>query len=68
MTTTNVLALQKQNGERFVFLYDDYDVSFDSLQQRLGAMAADEELNFNWFDACVVSQKASDQHQTLRQI
>jgi len=50
----NVLALVK-NSERYVFLYDDD--STESLLQKLGQYAADEELSFSWYDAAVLSQK-----------
>jgi hypothetical protein len=50
----NVLALVK-NSERYVFLYDDE--STESVLQKLGQYAADEELSFSWYDAAVLSQK-----------
>jgi len=50
----NVLALVK-NSERYVFLYDDD--STESVLQKLGQYAADEELSFSWYDAAVLSQK-----------
>lgn len=50
----NVLALLK-GGERYVFLYDDK--SADQLLKTLGQYAADPELNFNWYDAAVLSQR-----------
>ena len=57
----NVLALVKDvdddglRGERFIFLYDEE--SADSVLQMLGKFAADRSLNFNWYDAAVLSQK-----------
>ncbi len=50
----NVLALVK-NSERYVFLYDDD--STESILQKLGQYAADEDLSFSWYDAAVLSQK-----------
>lgn len=50
----NVLALVK-DSERYVFLYDDDSPS--ALLQTLGRYAADESLNFTWYDAAVLSQK-----------
>ena len=50
----NVLALVK-NSERYVFLYDDD--STESVLQKLGQFAADEDLSFSWYDAAVLSQK-----------
>lgn len=50
----NVLALVK-NSERYVFLYDDD--STESVLQKLGQYAADEDLSFSWYDAAVLSQK-----------
>jgi hypothetical protein len=50
----NVLALVK-NSERYVFLYDDE--STESVLQKLGQYAADNELSFSWYDAAVLSQK-----------
>ncbi len=50
----NVLALVK-NSERYVFLYDDN--STESILQKLGEYAADQDLSFSWYDAAVLSQK-----------
>ena len=50
----NVLALVK-DSERYIFLYDDE--SSDRLLQILGQYAADKKLNFNWYDAAVLSQR-----------
>jgi hypothetical protein len=54
----NVLALIKGN-ERYVFIYDD-----DSRQPVIDAFrdhAADPRLNFNWYDAAVLTDKAREQ-------
>jgi len=52
--SVNVLALVKDN-QRYVFLFDDE--SHDELLCRLGESASDEELNFTWYDAAVLSQR-----------
>ena len=52
--SVNVLALVRE-GERYVFLYDEQSVP--TLHRTLGRYAADPELNFNWYDAAVMSQK-----------
>jgi hypothetical protein len=54
----NVLAMIKGN-ERYVYVYDD-----DSRQSLIDAFrdnAADPELNFSWFDAVVLTEKAREQ-------
>jgi len=55
----NVIALVK-DGERFVFLYDEQ--SEPELFRTLGQFAADPELDFTWFDAAVIGQKARELH------
>jgi hypothetical protein len=57
----NVLALLK-NDERFVFIFDEK--SLETLHKQLRQYAADKSLNFTWYDAAVISQKAK---QYLRQ-
>ena len=47
----NVLALVK-NSERYVFLYDDD--STEAVLQKLGQYAADKDLSFSWYDACLL--------------
>jgi hypothetical protein len=54
----NVLALVK-GKERYIFVYDD-----DSRQALVDAFrdqAADPGLNFTWFDAAVMTEKAREQ-------
>lgn len=50
----NLVALVK-DGQRYVFVYDE--ASTTKLMQTLGRYAADPELNFNWYDAALLSQK-----------
>lgn len=54
----NILALVK-GAERYVFVYEDE--SRDTLVDALRDHAADPRLNFNWFDAAVLTQKAKEQ-------
>jgi len=50
----NVIALVR-DSERYVFMYDEE--SAVALLQTLGRYASDEELDFTWYDAAVLSQK-----------
>ncbi len=50
----NVLALIKK-GENYVFLFTD-EKRADVLRT-LGRFANDKELDFNWYDAAMLSQK-----------
>jgi hypothetical protein len=50
----NLLALAKDDGERYIFLFDD--ASTEELQHALGRFASDPELSFNWYDAAVLSK------------
>jgi hypothetical protein len=50
----NVMVLIKGN-ERFIWLYPD-DKAADALRS-LGRFAANDELNFSWMDAAMMSQK-----------
>lgn len=54
--TLNVLAIIKDDGERFIFIFDT--ASVEALCRRLGQMAADPEMNFSWADAAVLATKA----------
>jgi hypothetical protein len=54
----NVLALVK-GEERYVFIYDD--VSRPALLDVFRDHAADPRLNFSWFDAAVLTEKARQQ-------
>jgi hypothetical protein len=55
MDEINILAIQKPNGERYIFLFDDANRK-ETLRQ-LGRYAMNPELSFTWYDAAVVSQK-----------
>jgi hypothetical protein len=50
----NLVALVK-DGQRYVFVFDENSIS--QLMQMLGRYASDPELNFNWYDAALLSQK-----------
>ena len=54
----NVLALIK-GEERFVYVYDD--ASRQTLIEAFRDQAADPRLNFSWFDATVLAEKAREQ-------
>jgi hypothetical protein len=54
----NVLALIKGH-ERYIFVYDDD--SREPLIESLRDHAADPRLNFSWFDAAVLTEKARQQ-------
>ena len=58
----NVLALLK-GKERYVFVYDEE--SRTHLIDALRDAAADPQLSFSWFDACVLTQKAREQTPAL---
>jgi hypothetical protein len=54
----NVLALVKDCGERYIFLYDDTRESVEALFCQFGKYASDPNLSFTWYEAAVFSQKA----------
>jgi hypothetical protein len=54
----NVLALIK-GAERYVFVYDE--ASRAELLDSFRDHAADPALNFSWFDAAVLTEKARQQ-------
>ena len=54
----NVLALIK-GDEHFIYVYDD--ASRQPLIEAFRDQAADPRLNFNWFDAAVLTDKAREQ-------
>ena len=54
----NVLALIK-GEERYVFVFDDAGRA--QLIDAFRDLAADPDLNFNWFDAAVLTEKARQQ-------
>jgi hypothetical protein len=51
-----VLAIVKEDGERYVFVYEDAD--HDQLMHILDKFAADPELSFSEKDAQAVGSKA----------
>lgn len=54
----NVLALIK-GEERYLFVYDDE--SRETLLDAFRDQAADPRLDFSWFDAAVLTEKAREQ-------
>jgi hypothetical protein len=54
----NILALMKGN-DRYVFVYDDE--SREALIDVFRDCAADPRMNFSWFDAALLTQKAREQ-------
>lgn len=50
----NVVALPKDNGERYVLIYDDRHVS--AALQQLGRWASSDEVSLTWYDAARMSQ------------
>lgn len=65
----NILSLSKQDSEFFVFLYDD--ASRKQAIATLGRFARHEEcpdlkdLNFQWYDAAILSQKIRQESERL---
>ena len=53
-----VLAIAKDDGQRYLFLYDDGDESYNLLLRSLGEMAADPTLTFTFYDAAVLTSRA----------
>ena len=49
------IALVKDDGERYIFLYDDE--SAPQVMWALSRFASNPDLSFNWYDAAVLSQK-----------
>ena len=58
----NVLALIK-GSERYIFVYDD--ASQQPLIDAFRDQAADPQLSFSWFDACLLTQKAREQARSV---
>lgn len=54
-----VLCLVKA-GERYVFMYERENLP--KLLNTFGRFAANPELNFSWYDAAVLAQKARAAH------
>ena len=54
-TAVTELLYRKRGGEHFMVAFDmDHT---DAVLMQLGAMAADRDLNFTWYDAAVLSQR-----------
>ena len=53
----NVIALAKDGGERFIFLFDDAIESKEALLNNFRQLAADPTIHFTWYDVVVLSQK-----------
>jgi len=51
----NLLVLIR-GEERYIFIYNDENCA--ELFRVLGRFASNQELNFTWYDAAVLSQKA----------
>lgn len=56
--TMNVMALVRECGERYIFLFDDTEGSHSAIFNQLGKFAADPELSFSWHEAAILAQKA----------
>lgn len=56
--TTNVIAIEKPSGERFVFFWDD--ASRQEMLNTLGRYAGDAELDFDWYDVAHLSRVVRD--------
>ena len=53
---THLLCLIK-DGERYIFTWKDTPEDYQEILRCLGRYAANEELNFSWYDAAVLSQQ-----------
>lgn len=56
----NAVAILRDSGERYVFLFDGDLRSLQALQRTTGRFAADPELDFDWHDAAIVSLRARE--------
>lgn len=52
----NVIVLAKENGQKFVFIFDE--ASVDDMLRTLAEYATNPEIDFSWYDAAMLSQKA----------
>ena len=59
----NVLSLVK-DGESYMFLYVDTEIA--EVLRQFGRFAANVDLNFNWFDAAVMSQRMKEMELIVR--
>jgi hypothetical protein len=53
--TINVLALVKDDN-RYIFIFDDDNI--DEMLRQFGRFAGDSSLNFTWYDADLMREKA----------
>lgn len=51
---TNVIAIEKLSGHRYVFFFDD----LQALREQLWRFAGDVELDFTWYDAAYLYRRA----------
>lgn len=59
MQKANVVALRrKSTGETYVFIFLNHQVN--KTLRRIGRMASDPSLKFNWYDCAVVAKKIRD--------
>lgn len=61
-TELEVLAMVKPTGERYVFIYADDPLSRSELFRTLGRFAGNPDLDFTWYDAAVLSNKARERN------
>jgi len=54
---TQIIAILRNDGERYVFLFDEHPASSEKLLQLAGQYAADPSLSFTWLNACQVAWK-----------
>jgi len=60
LTDMNLVAIQRDNGEQYVFIYDSEPESVKSLRQTLGKFAANPELSLTWGDAGWLLRRAGE--------
>ena len=60
----NILAIVRDDGERYVFLFDD--ANRQATLRKLGEYASNPELSFTWYDAAILSRKMRKMKPTSR--
>lgn len=58
LTGMNVVALQRADGERYVFIYDDE--SLKELIRIISCQAANKELSLTWRDCAILVRQAKN--------